>query len=134
MPTGKGELASLLIINKIHLLNEDRGAVIETIVAGILCQVESTQSLIHVVGLSDTLPNYIDVADFLGKPNSPQLRQNLDHITFDKVLELIREAHQVMTVQLAQTLWEMAMMEGALDNFSTQEHPQFIQLGWHRNE
>lgn len=29
-------------------------------------QVESTQSLIRVVGLSATLPNYVDVADFLG--------------------------------------------------------------------
>lgn len=28
-------------------------------------QVESTQSVIRIVGLSATLPNYIDVADFL---------------------------------------------------------------------
>lgn len=67
-PTGEGELASkvrLLIIDEVHLLNEERGAVIETIVARTLRQVESSQSLIRIVGLSATLPNYIDVSDFL---------------------------------------------------------------------
>lgn len=55
----------LLIIDEVHLLNEDRGAVIETIVARTLRLVESSQSLIRIVGLSATLPNYIDVSDFL---------------------------------------------------------------------
>lgn len=79
-PTGEGALASkvrLLIIDEVHLLNEERGAVIETIVARTLrqvsfCpefeadrQVESSQSLIRIVGLSATLPNYVDVSDFL---------------------------------------------------------------------
>lgn len=56
----------LLIIDEVHLLHEDRGAVIESIVARTLRQVESSQSLIRIVGLSATLPNYVDVADFLG--------------------------------------------------------------------
>lgn len=55
----------LLIIDEVHLLHEDRGAVIESIVARTLRQVESSQSLIRIVGLSATLPNYVDVADFL---------------------------------------------------------------------
>lgn len=55
----------LLIIDEVHLLNEERGAVIETIVARTLRQVESSQSLIRIVGLSATLPNYMDVGDFL---------------------------------------------------------------------
>lgn len=55
----------LLIIDEVHLLNEERGAVIETIVARTLRQVESSQSVIRIVGLSATLPNYVDVADFL---------------------------------------------------------------------
>jgi replicative superfamily II helicase len=55
----------LLIIDEVHLLNEERGAVIETIVARTLRQVESSQSIIRIVGLSATLPNYVDVADFL---------------------------------------------------------------------
>lgn len=49
-----------------HLLHDERGAVIETIVARTLRQVESSQSLIRIVGLSATLPNYPDVAQFLG--------------------------------------------------------------------
>jgi activating signal cointegrator complex subunit 3/antiviral helicase SLH1 len=55
----------LLIIDEVHLLNEDRGAVIESIIARTLRQVESSQSLIRIVGLSATLPNYTDVASFL---------------------------------------------------------------------
>ncbi|KAH9940596.1 Sec63-domain-containing protein [Amylocystis lapponica] len=126
-PTGEGELAStvkLLIIDEVHLLNDERGAVIETIVARTLRQVESSQSVIRIVGLSATLPNYIDVADFLsvprrtglfyfdssfrpvpleqhfigirGKPGGQQSRKNLDRVTFEKVDELVREGHQVM--------------------------------------
>jgi replicative superfamily II helicase len=54
-----------LIIDEVHLLHEDRGAVIESIIARTLRQVESSQSLIRIVGLSATLPNYVDVAAFL---------------------------------------------------------------------
>ena len=67
--TGDSELVAkvkLLIIDEVHLLHEDRGSVIETLVARTLRQVESTQLMIRVVGLSATLPNYMDVADFLG--------------------------------------------------------------------
>ncbi|KAF7355212.1 putative helicase mug81 [Mycena sanguinolenta] len=126
-PTGEGELASslkLLIIDEVHLLNEERGAVIETIVARTLRQVESSQSVIRIVGLSATLPNYMDVAEFLsvsrykglfyfdssfrpvpleqhfigikGKPGSLQSRKNLDRVTFQKVSELVTQGHQVM--------------------------------------
>ncbi|KAG8899961.1 hypothetical protein FRB99_006340 [Tulasnella sp. 403] len=126
-PTGEGELAlkvKLLIIDEVHLLNEERGAVIETIVARTLRLVESSQSVIRIVGLSATLPNYIDVADFLGvsryeglfyfdssfrpvpleqhfigikgKPGSPQQKRNTDRITYDKVYEMVHQGHQVM--------------------------------------
>ncbi|KAG5637451.1 hypothetical protein H0H81_004468 [Sphagnurus paluster] len=126
-PTGEGELASslkLLIIDEVHLLNEERGAVIETIVARTLRQVESSQSMIRIVGLSATLPNYMDVAEFLsvskykglfyfdssfrpvpleqhflgikGKAGSAQSRKNLERVTFLKVSELVAQGHQVM--------------------------------------
>lgn len=126
-PAGEGELGSrlkLLIIDEVHLLNEDRGAVIETIVARTLRQAEASQSVIRIVGLSATLPNYIDVADFLsvsrytglfyfdssfrpipleqhfigirGKAGSMQAKRNLDQVTFEKVSELVRQGHQVM--------------------------------------
>ncbi|KAL7722393.1 Activating signal cointegrator 1 complex subunit 3 [Entamoeba marina] len=58
----------LLIIDEIHLLDEERGAVIETIVARTLRLVESQQRPVRVVGLSATLPNYQDVAEFLHAP------------------------------------------------------------------
>ncbi|EIW72173.1 hypothetical protein TREMEDRAFT_70643 [Tremella mesenterica DSM 1558] len=126
-PTGEGELASrvkLLIIDEVHLLNEERGAVIESIVARTLRQVESSQSVIRIVGLSATLPNYIDVGDFLrvnrytglfffdasfrpvpleqhfigvtGKPRSLQSIKNTDQVVFDKVSQLVEHGHQVM--------------------------------------
>lgn len=126
-PTGEGELATkvkLLIIDEVHLLHEERGAVIETIVARTLRLVESSQSLIRIVGLSATLPNYVDVADFLrvnryqglfffdssfrpvplqqhflgvkGKTNTPIARQRMDKATFEKLQELIEQGHQVM--------------------------------------
>ncbi|WVO18470.1 hypothetical protein L204_106187 [Cryptococcus depauperatus] len=126
-PTSEGELASkvkLLIIDEVHLLAEDRGAVIETIVARTLRQVESSQSLIRIVGLSATLPNYVDVGDFLrvnrhqglfyfdgsfrpiplqqhyigvsGKPRSAIAARNMDKVVFEKVSELVQQGHQVM--------------------------------------
>jgi hypothetical protein len=55
----------LLIIDEVHLLNEDRGPVIEALVARTLRLVESSQQMIRIVGLSATLPNYVDVALFL---------------------------------------------------------------------
>jgi antiviral helicase SLH1 len=114
----------LLIVDEVHLLHDERGAVIELLVARTLRQVESTQSLIRIVGLSATLPNYLDVADFLGvnrkaglfyfdsafrpvpleqhfigckgKAGSPQSRANLNEACFDKVVALVQEGHQVM--------------------------------------
>ena len=46
------QLVKLLIIDEVHLLHEDRGAVLEILVARTLRQVEASQSLIRIVGLS----------------------------------------------------------------------------------
>uniref|UniRef100_A0A8C5WDJ5 Activating signal cointegrator 1 complex subunit 3 n=1 Tax=Leptobrachium leishanense TaxID=445787 RepID=A0A8C5WDJ5_9ANUR len=59
------QLVRLLILDEVHLLHEDRGPVLESLVARTLRQVESTQSMIRILGLSATLPNYLDVATFL---------------------------------------------------------------------
>uniref|UniRef100_A0A7N9CSH8 Activating signal cointegrator 1 complex subunit 3 n=1 Tax=Macaca fascicularis TaxID=9541 RepID=A0A7N9CSH8_MACFA len=59
------QIVKLLILDEVHLLHEDRGPVLESIVARTLRQVESTQSMIRILGLSATLPNYLDVATFL---------------------------------------------------------------------
>ncbi|CAN0244269.1 unnamed protein product, partial [Ectocarpus sp. 13 AM-2016] len=65
---GDGSLVSsvgLIMIDEVHLLADERGAVIESIVARTQRYMETTQTLIRLVGLSATLPNYQDVAAFL---------------------------------------------------------------------
>eukprot|EP00823_Brevimastigomonas_motovehiculus_P004473 TRINITY_DN2963_c0_g1_i1.p1 TRINITY_DN2963_c0_g1~~TRINITY_DN2963_c0_g1_i1.p1 ORF type:complete len:2225 (-),score=605.06 TRINITY_DN2963_c0_g1_i1:245-6919(-) len=59
------QLVRLVIIDEIHLLHDSRGPVLESIVARTIRQIEQTQELIRLVGLSATLPNYEDVALFL---------------------------------------------------------------------
>ncbi|KAK6927878.1 Sec63 domain [Dillenia turbinata] len=59
------QLVKLLIIDEIHLLHDNRGPVLESIVARTVRQIETTKDHIRLVGLSATLPNYEDVALFL---------------------------------------------------------------------
>lgn len=59
------QLVKLLIIDEIHLLHDNRGPVLESIVARTVRQIETTKEHIRLVGLSATLPNYEDVALFL---------------------------------------------------------------------
>jgi len=115
-------LVKLLIIDEIHLLNEDRGAVLEAIVARTLRQVETSQSMIRIVGLSATLPTYKDVALFLRvqdkdlfyfdnsyRPvpletsfigvmgnNMNKQKAAMLEVTYRKVLERVQQGHQVM--------------------------------------
>jgi replicative superfamily II helicase len=59
------EAVKLIIIDEIHLLDEERGRVLESIVSRTLISIERRQTRIRLVGLSATLPNFIDVARFL---------------------------------------------------------------------
>lgn len=59
------QLVRLVIIDEIHLLHDSRGPVLEALVARTIRNVEATQQLVRLVGLSATLPNYEDVAAFL---------------------------------------------------------------------
>jgi pre-mRNA-splicing helicase BRR2 len=59
------QLVRLVIIDEIHLLHDDRGPVLESIVSRTIRQIEATQENVRLVGLSATLPNYVDVATFL---------------------------------------------------------------------
>ncbi|KAJ3224615.1 DEIH-box ATPase [Clydaea vesicula] len=61
-------LVRLIIIDEIHLLHDDRGPVLESIVTRTLRNVEQTQQPVRLVGLSATLPNSEDVAKFLRCP------------------------------------------------------------------
>ena len=55
----------LLIIDEVHLLHDDRGPVLEAIVARTIRRMEQLNDPVRIVGLSATLPNYQDVAAFL---------------------------------------------------------------------
>ncbi|KAI4125089.1 MAG: hypothetical protein LQ338_004476 [Usnochroma carphineum] len=58
-------LVRLIVIDEIHLLHDDRGPVIESIVSRTVRKIEQTGDPVRLVGLSATLPNYRDVASFL---------------------------------------------------------------------
>ena len=47
------------------MLHDEQGPVLESLVARTVRQVEMTQEMVRLVGLSATLPNYQDVATFL---------------------------------------------------------------------
>ena len=63
--TSYTNLVRLIIIDEIHLLHDDRGPVLESLVARTIRRMEQTQDYVRLVGLSATLPNYADVARFL---------------------------------------------------------------------
>uniref|UniRef100_A0A3Q3RSP6 Activating signal cointegrator 1 complex subunit 3 n=1 Tax=Mastacembelus armatus TaxID=205130 RepID=A0A3Q3RSP6_9TELE len=117
------QIVRLLILDEVHLLHEDRGPVLESLVARTIRQVESTQSMIRILGLSATLPNYLDVATFLHvnpyiglfffdsrfRPvplgqtfvgikttNKIQQLHDMEEVCYNKVLEQVKSGHQVM--------------------------------------
>ncbi|CAM9532103.1 unnamed protein product, partial [Discosporangium mesarthrocarpum] len=123
---GDGSLVSsvgLVMIDEVHLLADERGAVIESIVARTQRHMETTQSLVRLVGLSATLPNYTDVAAFLrvnpkkglfyfgpehrpvpleqtfiGVTEKQRVRQQalMNRIAYERVRESLHRGHQVM--------------------------------------
>lgn len=156
------QIVKLLILDEVHLLHEDRGPVLESLVARTLRQVESTQSMIRILGLSATLPNYLDVASFLHvnpyiglfyfdsrfRPvplgqsfvgikttNKIQQLHDMEEVCYEKVLEQIRNGHQVMvfvharnaTVRTAMGLIEMAKNRGESSFFQPDHGPDYGQ-------
>ena len=59
------QLVRLVILDEVHLLHDDRGPVLESIVARTVRQIEQTRTNVRLMGLSATLPNYRDVASLL---------------------------------------------------------------------
>ncbi|SIO73240.1 Sec63 Brl domain [Babesia microti strain RI] len=57
-----------VIFDEIHLLNDDRGPVLESIVASLLHMMESSRMYARLIGISATLPNWEDVGTFLRAP------------------------------------------------------------------
>ena len=60
------QAVSLLIIDEIHMLGEDRGPVLEVIVSRTNFISSHTEQKVRVVGLSTALANARDLADWLG--------------------------------------------------------------------
>lgn len=118
-------MVRLLIIDEVHLLNEDRGPVLETLVSRTHRLVERTQMPVRLVGLSATLPNYRDVGEFLKadpvkgifyfdpsyrpvqlsmdfigtktRPNDVNGRNRvMNDICFDKLVDTMRRGNQAM--------------------------------------
>ncbi|PWN88119.1 putative ATP dependent RNA helicase, partial [Acaromyces ingoldii] len=63
--TSYTNLVRLMIVDEIHLLHDDRGPVLESIIARTIRRMEQLNEPVRIVGLSATLPNYKDVATFL---------------------------------------------------------------------
>ncbi len=123
---GEGSLAQmvgLVIIDEVHLLADERGAVIESIVARSQRLVETSQRAMRLVGLSATLPNYKDVAlflrasprrglfhfgpeyrpvplemTFIGVTEKQKMRQvqMMNDLAYERALDALRRGHQVM--------------------------------------
>ncbi|XP_027205519.2 activating signal cointegrator 1 complex subunit 3-like [Dermatophagoides pteronyssinus] len=117
------DLVRLIILDEVHLLQSDRGHVVETIVARTVRYVEQSQKCIRMIGLSATLPNYVDVAQFLHvdlykglyvfddrfRPvplaktfigckarSKNQLNSDMDEITMKRAREILQKEYQVM--------------------------------------
>ncbi|KAL1219764.1 DExH-box ATP-dependent RNA helicase DExH12 [Cardamine amara subsp. amara] len=98
------QLVRLLIIDEIHLLHDNRGPVLESIVARTLRQIETTKENIRLVGLSATLPNYEDVALFL----RVDLKKGL--FKFDRSYRPVPLAQQYIGISVKKPLQRFQLM------------------------
>ncbi|XP_041017696.1 DExH-box ATP-dependent RNA helicase DExH12 [Juglans microcarpa x Juglans regia] len=98
------QLVKLLIIDEIHLLHDNRGPVLESIVARTVRQIESSREHIRLVGLSATLPNYEDVALFL----RVDLHQGLFH--FDNSYRPVPLSQQYIGITVKKPLQRFQLM------------------------
>lgn len=116
-------LVKLVIIDEIHLLHDERGPVLENIVARTMKNMEyNSESVVRFVGLSATLPNYRDVAQFLGVGDKglfyfgPEFRpcplaqefvgitekkafkkyEAMNEVCYEKVIQNINEGNQII--------------------------------------
>jgi len=118
-------LVRLICIDEIHLLHDERGPVVESIVSRTIRKMEQTGEPVRLVGLSATLPNYRDVASFLrvdpmkglfhfdGTYRPCPLRQEfigvtdkkpikqlrtMNDVCYNKVMEQVGEKHNQMLI------------------------------------
>lgn len=123
--TSYTNLVRLICIDEIHLLHDDRGPVLESIVSRTLRRTEQTGDPVRIVGLSATLPNYRDVAtflrvdpqkglfhfdasyrpcplkqEFIGVTDKKAIKQikTMNEVCYNKVLEQVGENKQQMLI------------------------------------
>ena len=70
------ELVKLLLIDEVHILKDDRGATLETVVS----RMKTLGRSMRFIALSATVPNSEDVAHWLGKNHETPHRQALRHV------------------------------------------------------
>ncbi|KAL8642146.1 MAG: hypothetical protein Q9228_001138 [Teloschistes exilis] len=100
-------LVRLIVIDEIHLLHDDRGPVLESIVSRTIRKIEQTGDPVRMVGLSATLPNYRDVASFIradpitglfhfdGSYRPCPLRQEFIGVTDKKAIKQLKTMNDV---------------------------------------
>lgn len=105
-------LVRLIIIDEIHLLHDDRGPVLESIVSRTIRKMEQTGDPVRLVGLSATLPNYRDVASFLrvdplkgmfhfdGSFRPCPLRQEFIGITEKKAIKQLKTMNDITYIKV----------------------------------
>ncbi|MCJ1409201.1 DEIH-box ATPase [Ptychographa xylographoides] len=100
-------LVRLIVIDEIHLLHDDRGPVLESIISRTIRKIEQTGDPVRLIGLSATLPNYRDVASFLrvdplkglfhfdGSYRPCPLRQEFIGVTEKKAIKQLKTMNDV---------------------------------------
>ncbi|KAI9834766.1 MAG: hypothetical protein M1819_002852 [Sarea resinae] len=111
-------LVRLIIIDEIHLLHDDRGPVIESIVSRTIRKIEQTGDPVRLVGLSATLPNYRDVGSFLrvdplnglfhfdGSYRPCPLRQEFIGVTDKKAIKQLKTMNDVCYTKVMEQVGE----------------------------
>ncbi|KKY28494.1 putative dead deah box dna helicase [Diplodia seriata] len=61
-------MVKLFLIDEVHILKEDRGATLEAVVS----RMKSVGTDVRFVALSATVPNFEDIATWLGKDSTNQ--------------------------------------------------------------
>ncbi|KAJ9648356.1 Pre-mRNA-splicing helicase BRR2 [Coniosporium tulheliwenetii] len=116
--TSYTNLVRLICIDEIHLLHDDRGPVIESIVSRTIRRMEQTGDAVRLIGLSATLPNYRDVASFLrvdplkglfhfdGSYRPCPLRQEFIGVTEKKAIKQLRTMNDVCYTKVLEQVGE----------------------------
>ncbi|RKF59071.1 Pre-mRNA-splicing factor brr2 [Erysiphe neolycopersici] len=105
-------LVRLIIIDEIHLLHDDRGPVLESIVSRTIRKMEQSGDPVRLIGLSATLPNFQDVGSFLrvdpikglfhfdGSYRPCPLRQEFIGITEKKAIKQLKTMNDITYIKV----------------------------------